>query len=68
MSVHEIKENLARLPRKEQDEIVAFLFHLRHTSDSDYRADVSRRLDDKDESHWLSPEDFERELDKRQRQ
>jgi hypothetical protein len=30
MSVKEIKEQLATLPRKEQDEVIAYLFHLRH--------------------------------------
>ena len=60
MSVQEIKDILVALPRKEQDEVVAFLFHLRHQDDPDYQCDVARRLDDKDPSHWLSPEEFER--------
>jgi hypothetical protein len=68
MSVHEINENLAKLPRKEQDEIVAFLFHLRHPDDSTDQTSISQRLSDKDPSQWLSPEQFEHELNKRQRQ
>ena len=64
MSVQEIKEKLAILPRKEQDEVVAFLFHLRHAGDPDYKDDLSRRLADRDPSHWLSPDDFEHALDK----
>ena len=65
MSVQEIKEQLATLPRKDQDEVVAFLFHLRHRDDPDYQNDVSRRISDKDSSHWLSPDDFEKELDEK---
>ena len=65
MSVQEIKEKLSAMPRKEQDEVVAFLFQLRHADDADYQAGISRRLQDKEPAHWLSPEEFERELDKR---
>ena len=65
MSVQEIKDSLASLPRKEQDEVVAYLFHLRHADDVDYHSNISRRLEDKEPSHWLSPDEFERELDKR---
>jgi hypothetical protein len=65
MSVEDIKSQIATLPRKQQDEIVAFLFQLRHSNDLDYQAAISRRLNDKDPAHWLSPDEFERELDRR---
>ena len=68
MSVREIKEKLATLSRREQDEVVAFLFHLRHVEDSDYQSTLAHRLEDKDPGHWLSPDQFERELDKKERQ
>lgn len=63
MSVQEIKEKLATLPRKEQDEVIAFLFRLRHADDVDYQAGISQRLEDKERSHWLAPDEFERELE-----
>ena len=66
MRVLEIKEKLASLPRKDQDKVIAFLFHLRHLDDADYQAGLARRLQDKDPSHWLSPDDFERRLDKKE--
>lgn len=65
MNVQKIKAELATLTRKEQDEVIAFLFQLRHADDSEYQADVARRLKDRDPSHWLSPEEFERKLDKK---
>lgn len=65
MSVLEIKEKLAALPRKEQDEVIAYLFHLRHP-DKGHGSQVSRRLTDKEASHWLSPDEFEQELDKKE--
>ncbi len=66
MSVQEIKKELAALPRTEQDEVIAYLFHLRHAEDKDYETQLNRRLEDKNPSHWLSPDEFERELDKKQ--
>ena len=36
MSVEEIKQSIAALSTKEQNEVTAFLFHLRHLADSDF--------------------------------
>jgi len=66
MSVQEIKEQLAALARNEQDEVIAYLFHLRHAHDREYASQTGRRLKDKDPSHWLAPDAFERELDKKE--
>jgi hypothetical protein len=65
MSVQDIKQSIASLSPTEQNEVSAFLFHLRHTSDPDYQERVSARLSDRDASHWLSPEEFERRLDEK---
>ena len=63
MSVQEIKDTLATLPRKEQDEVIAFLFHLRHAEEAEYTGTVARRTRDTVPSHWLSPDEFEQQLD-----
>jgi hypothetical protein len=65
VSVQEIKQKLATLHRQEQDEVIAFLFHLRHTHEGDYRSSVARRLADAESAHWLSPDEFERRLDQK---
>jgi hypothetical protein len=65
MSVQEIKHQLAALPRSEQDEVIAYVFHLRHADDTEYESKIARRLEDRQPSHWLSPDQFESELDKR---
>jgi len=65
MSVQELKEKLAALARSEQDEVIAYLFHLRHAHDGQYEGEIDHRLGDKNPSHWLSPDEFERELDKK---
>ena len=63
MSVQEIKDQLATLPREEQDEVIAFLFQLRQRQEGDYGESVARRLQDTEPSHWLSPDEFEQRLD-----
>jgi hypothetical protein len=66
MSVKEIKEQLATLPRQEQDEVVAYLFHLRHRDDPEYSREMDRRLGDRDPENWLTIEDFETALDRKE--
>lgn len=63
MIAQEIKDKLAAMPRKERDEVVAFLFRLRQAEEGDYAVSVARRLQDKESAHWLSPEEFEQRLD-----
>ena len=65
MSVEQIKTSLASLSASEQREVSAFLFQLRHAGDPDYRERVEARLSDKNPSHWLTPEEFERRLDQK---
>ena len=63
MSVEELKKALTTLSPEDQNEVSAFLFHLRHRHDAGYQAAVDARLSDKQSSHWLSPEEFEKQLD-----
>lgn len=62
MSVMDLKKELAALSATEQAEVAAFLFQIRRKDDPDYQAKIRRRLDDKDPSHWLAPDEFERRL------
>jgi hypothetical protein len=58
----ELKNELTTLSASEQAEVSAFLFQLRHKADSTYQADLNRRLDDKDASHWLTLDEVEKRL------
>jgi hypothetical protein len=58
----DLKKELVGLSAGEQAEVSAFLFQLRHKSDADYQATLTRRLDDKDPAHWLTLEEFEKRL------
>ena len=59
MSVEDLKRALTALSAGEQNEMSAFLFHLRHRADAAYQETVEGRLSDNDPSHWLTPEEFE---------
>ena len=63
MSVEELKKTVATLSPQEQNELTAFLFHLRHRRNAAYQATLTARMGDKDPSHWLTPEEFEKRLD-----
>ena len=63
MSVQALKQELVALSPAERAEVTAFLFHLRHASDPEYQAAVTRRVADKDQTHWLTPDEVERRLD-----
>ena len=65
MSVEEIKHSITALSPTEQSEVSAFLFHLRHAADAAYQERIKSRLSDRDPTHWLTPEEFERRLDQK---
>ena len=65
MSVEDLKRALTTLSPSEQSEVSAFLFHLRHRADAAYQKTVEGRTIDKDSSHWLTPEEFEKRLDEK---
>ncbi len=65
VSVQELKDQIAALPPEAQNELMAFLFHVRHREDSEYTRTLTRRANDRDPAHWLSPEEFEKRLDQK---
>ena len=54
VSFKEIKNGLAELPEDQQDQLAAYLVHLRHKRDTRLRDELSSRLDDKNPDHWIS--------------
>jgi hypothetical protein len=66
MSLQDVKEQSATLPQKEQDAIVEFLFQLRHAGDAGFQSSIARRMEDRDPTHWLSPDGFEHQMDKKE--
>ena len=54
MSLEDIKSEIAGMTREEQDQLAAYLVHLRHEQDTKVRADITAKIDDKDPAHWVS--------------
>jgi hypothetical protein len=63
MSFEQLKEQITVLSDREQAELIRFTLQLRYAHDADYRREVTDRLNDRDKSHWLTPDEFERRLD-----
>jgi asparagine synthetase B (glutamine-hydrolysing) len=64
MSLEQLKQEVALLSGEQQAELIAYTLRLRHAQDADYRREVADRLNDADRSHWLTPDEFDRRLDK----
>jgi hypothetical protein len=62
MSMAELMRVVAGLPAEQQKELAAFLLHLRLQRDPEWRAEMARRIDDRDPSHWTSLDDWKKEL------
>lgn len=62
MSMAELMREVAGLPVERQNELAAFLLHLRLQHDAAWRAEMTRRIDDKNPANWVSLEDWKKEL------
>jgi asparagine synthetase B (glutamine-hydrolysing) len=64
MSIEQLKRAVSALSDREQADLIRFTLQLRHEHDAEYRREVTDRLNAPDKSHWLTPDEFERRLDK----
>jgi hypothetical protein len=58
----ELMRVVVELPAQQQNELAAFLLHLRLQHDAAWRTEMTRRIDDKDTTHWVSLENWKAEL------
>lgn len=54
MTLEQIKEELARMPEEQQDHVVGYVMHLRRLRDPLLRQELTRKMEDRDPSHWIS--------------
>jgi hypothetical protein len=64
VSFEQLKREMALLSGEQQAELISYALQLRYSQDASYHQEVTDRLNDADKSHWLTPEEFERRLDK----
>jgi hypothetical protein len=62
MSIDAIKKELAGLDDDKRHQIMAFLIAIEDGKNPEYMAAMARKIDDKDPSHWLTLEEFEKKL------
>ena len=62
MSFEQLMREVTALSDREQADLIRFTLQLRHEHDAEYRREVTDRLNDKDKSKWLTPDEFERRL------
>ncbi|MBC8097361.1 MAG: hypothetical protein H7Y43_16270 [Akkermansiaceae bacterium] len=63
MSFEQIKNEVALLSQRQQEELISYTLQLRYAHDEQFHREVTTRLNDQDKSHWLTPDEFERRLD-----
>ena len=59
MTVEQLEKEVAQLQATDQDRLAAYLGILREERDEAFRAELQRRIDDKDPSHWIPLEQVE---------
>ena len=62
MSLDALKTELAALDGGAQRQVMAFLIALHDAKDESRQARMSRRIDDKDETHFATLEELDRRL------
>jgi hypothetical protein len=63
MSMAELMREVANLPVQQQNELAAYLLHLRLQLEPGWRSEMTRRLDARDPSSWVSLDDWKKEVD-----
>lgn len=63
MSFEQLKREVTTLSDREQAELIRYTLQLRYAQNAAYRREVTDRLNDRDKSHWLTPDEFEHRLD-----
>lgn len=62
MSIEAIKQELAGLDARGRSQMVAYLVALNDQEDSNLRASLTRKIDDRDPAHWLTLDQFDARL------
>ena len=62
MSLAELMRAVASLPTAQQNELAAFLLHLRLQHDPAWRKEMTRRIDDREPANWMVLDDWKKEL------
>ncbi len=62
MSLTELKSEVDRLPVEERRQLTAYLVARERMLDPEFRQELTRKIDDKNEERWVSLEEVEKRL------
>ena len=62
MNMAELMREVSSLPAEQQKELAAYLLHLRLQHDTDWRSEITRRIDDHTPSNWVNLDGWRKEL------
>lgn len=54
VSLEDVRSTIARMSPEDQDQLAAYLVHLRHRRDPRIVAEMRAKIDDRKREHWLS--------------
>ncbi len=63
MSLEHLKREVALLTSREQADLISYAIKLRYDNDAIYLQEVTDRLNDSEQTHWLTPKEVEHRLD-----
>lgn len=64
MSMAELMREVSNLPAEQQQELAAYLLHLRLQHDAAWRSEMTHRIDDHTPGNWVDLQDWKKEVEK----
>jgi hypothetical protein len=58
MTLEQLRTEIKAMPAREQDELAAYLVHLRHQRDTSIATEIARKIDDKNPANWITLEEL----------
>jgi hypothetical protein len=59
MTVNQLMRETEALSFEEKGQLAAYLVQMRNRKDPEYLAEMQARIEEKDSSRWLNPDEFE---------
>jgi hypothetical protein len=58
MTLEQLRTEIKAMPARAQDELAAYLVHLRHQRDESIGAEIARKIDDNKPANWITVEEL----------
>ena len=58
MTLEQLRTEIKAMPAREQDQLAAYLVHLRRQRDASTAIEIARKIDDKNPANWMTVEEL----------